>query len=280
MPTLRLLTMASAAVQVFAVLFSPIHQPVFAASGGAPLSGRQAEEFLKSAKVVKLRPVPIGVTAPQQATLTDGTITARALWKTIDVYLPVKRFQDGGMPEIGFTDSYKHECAAYELDKLLGSELVPPAVERRIRSQRGSMQLWIEDTITETERLKRKLQAPDLELWNRQIYNVRLLRQLTYDTDFNNTGNLLVDPEFRVYAIDHSRAFRLHEELRAEGDLTRFSRTLLDHLRALDAETLKQRMGRWLTKGQREALLARRDRILERAERLVAEQGEERVLFP
>ena len=117
--------------------------------------------------------------------------------------------------EIGFRDSWKHEIAAYELDKLLGLELVPPTVARKIDGVDGAIQLWLDDAITETERRRRGLHAADTAAWNRQIYTVRLLRQLTHDTDFNNTGNLLVGEGFRLWAIDHSRAFKTRKKLLA-----------------------------------------------------------------
>ncbi len=101
-----------------------------------PFEGEEAENFLKIARVLKMKSIPVGVTLPQQATVTDGVRTARAVWKTIDEHSAVKHFDGGGF-ELGFSDSYKHEIAAYELDKLLGLRLVPPTVERRIRDKWG-----------------------------------------------------------------------------------------------------------------------------------------------
>ena len=202
------------------------------------------------------------------------------MWKTIDEYAPVKDFHDGGPVEIGFRDSWRHEIAAYELDKLLGLDLVPPTVRRRIRGVEGAVQLWLDDTITETQRRKRGLGAPDAAAWNRQIHTVRLLRQLTHDTDFNNSGNLLVSEGFRLWAIDHSRAFKTRKTLLAPNDLQRFPAAALERLRGLEASQLSGALGSWLTKRQRAALLARRDLIVERADRLIAERGAMVVLLP
>ncbi len=260
---------------VFALL-----APAAVASGEeSPLVGAAAEQFLRTARVTLTEEIPIGVTDPQRLTLTDGTRTARAVWKTIDEYAPVKEFHDGRPAEIGFRDSWKHELAAYELDKLLGLNLVPPTVARRIRGREGALQLWIEDARTETDRRAAGDQPPEAEAWNRQIYTVRLLRQLTHDTDFNNTGNLLVTADYRVWAIDHSRAFKIRRNLIAPDDLARFPAALLERLRRLTAAELEQATDDWLTRRQRETLLARRDRIVARADRLVAEQGAAAVLF-
>jgi hypothetical protein len=245
-----------------------------------PLTGRQAEEFLRTARVIESEAVGAGVTLPQRLTLTDGEYTVRAVWKTINEYAPVKDFHDGRPVEIGFRDSWKHEIAAYELDKLLGFDLVPPTVARRIRGVDGSIQLWLEDAMTETERRKHGLQTPDSAAWNRQVHTVRLFRQLTHDTDFNNTGNLLVGGDFRLWAIDYSRAFKTRKKLLAEDDLKRFQAGQLERLRQLQAAELEAATKDWLSKRQRDALLARRDLIIRRADRLLAEQGRDVVLIP
>ncbi len=246
----------------------------------SPDDREEAERFLQTAKVVDKSNIPIGVTRPQRLELSDGERSASAVWKTVQIYRPIQHFQDGGPPEIGFRDNYKHEVAAYELDKILMLNLVPPTVERRIRGQWGSLQLWLEDVISEQERMERKLAAPDTERWAHYMYNVRLFHNLTDNSDFNNVNNLLVDRDFRIWLIDSSRAFRTNKKLISEGDLEWFSRSVLGRLRLLSDELLSEKVGRWLTKAQIRTLLLRRDLILARAELLVAERGEDAVLFP
>ena len=269
------------------VLAEPAAQPQLApqpsptpGAYGLLLRGAEAEEFLRTGQVIKKKPIGKGVTNPYQLTLTDGTRTLKAVWKTIDVSkFGITQFDRGGF-EVGFRDTYKFEIAAYELDKLLGLELVPPTVERQIGGENGSMQLWVESATTEWDRRAKKVIPPDTESWNRQIYNVRLLHQLTYDSDYTNISNVLSDPSFKVYAVDFSRAFRIHDKLLSEKDLTRFSRSALDRLRALERASLVERLGSWLTGPEIDGLLKRRDKILAVAERRVGEKGEAAVLFP
>jgi len=246
---------------------------------GLPLKGAEAESFLRTADVVRRKGLPVGITRSYQLTLSDGARTHKAAWKVIDEYKPgVTRFQEGGF-EVDFRDSFKYEIAAYELDKLLGLDLVPPTVERVIEGERGSLQIWVEGCMTEADRKKRKLEVPDVEPWNAQMYDVRLLHQLTYNSDHANIRNILIDPEFRVYAIDFSRSFRTHRELMGEKDLARFSRATLERLRSLDKALLTEKLGRWLRDPEIDALLARRDVILALVQRRIAEQGEARVLY-
>jgi len=153
-------------------------------------------------------------------------------------------------------------------------------IERSIDGKTGSLQLWVEGAMTDADRKQRGLEDREPDRWNQQIYKVRLMHQLTYNTDFRNIRNVLVDPEFQVYAIDFSRAFRTQTFLMAEKDLARFSRGALDRLAELDEPTLKQKLGRWLQARQISALLKRRDKILALAQKLVAEKGEAAVLYP
>ena len=247
---------------------------------GLPLAGEEAEAFLRKARALNRTPIGEGITRPDRVTLTDGTRTCRAVWKTIhDRRIGLQRMDRGGY-EFDFRDSWKSEVAAYELDKLLGLSLVPPTVERSLFGRTGSLQVWVEAAMTEDERKRRGLEAPDAAAWNAQMHKVRLLHQLTYNTDYRNVRNLLVDPAFRVYAVDSSRAFRIQEELLTPQDLVSFSRAVLERLAALDRPTLEARLGAWLGGRQIDGLLARRDRILALVKERIAEKGEEAVLYP
>jgi len=247
---------------------------------GSFSSREDAEHFLRTAEVVSIKPLGRGVTLSHVVTLTDGERTARAVRKTIDEYIPVKRFNDGGPPELGFRDSYKSEIAAYELDRLIGLDQVPPTVERKIRGETGSLQLWMDDCITEGERRREGVEPPDAGRWNQQMRRVKVFFQLIQDVDYVNLSNLLIDPEFKVYKIDSSRAFRTQTSILDPEKPSRYSRELLAGLKSLDEPTLKKQLGKWLSKVQRTKLLQRRNLIIQRAERLIAERGEESVLYP
>jgi hypothetical protein len=246
---------------------------------GLPLRGEAAEAFLRTAEVVSRKGIGTGITHPDRYTLSDGTRTHDAVWKTIDEFKRGVTRLEGGAVIVDFADSYKHEIAAYELDKLLGTDLVPATVERNFGRTRGSLQMWVEGAMTEADRQQKKLAPPDNQSWNAQMYKVRLLHQLTYDTDYRNIRNVLVDPSFRVYAIDFSRAFVFYGELLSEKELARFPRSVLEALKTLDRPTLDAKLGPWLDGGRIEGLLKRRDRILALAARRVQEKGEAAVLY-
>lgn len=246
---------------------------------GLPLRGEAAEQFLRTAEVVHKKSLGLGITHSDQYTLSDGTRTLKAVWKTIDEFKRgVTRLEGGGLI-VDFADSWKHEVAAYELDKLIGLGLVPPTVERTFGRTHGSLQMWVEGAMTEADRKQKKIEPPDPVAWNQRMYGVRLLHQLTYNTDSRNIRNVLFDASFHVHAIDFSRAFMSYGELRSKDELTRFSRAALDALKALDRPTLDAKLGKWLTGAQIESLLKRRDKIVALAAERVQKQGEAAVLY-
>jgi hypothetical protein len=250
-------------------------------ASGLPLEGAEAEEFLRSAEVIDLRYLEgQALTRPQRATLSDGNRTVRALFKTINEDRAKVKLSNGETIT-NFKDSYYNEIAAYKLDRLLGLGVVPPCVKRRVGAKQGSMCLWVEGAMTEWERDKeKKLRPPDIEAWNRQMHTIRLFLQLTYDFDYLNTRNLLIDEDWKIYKIDSSRSFRNEHKLRDPSELERFSRAVLESLRQLDADEVQTALKESLSKPQIKGLLARRDLILEVAEQRVAEKGEEAVLYP
>ncbi|MCP4204669.1 MAG: hypothetical protein GY769_22400 [bacterium] len=241
---------------------------------------RDAEDFLQTAEVVEIKPLGKGVTLSHLVTLSAEGLNAKAVWKTIDEYMPVRHFDDGGFPELGFRDSYKSEIAAYRLDRLIGLNQVPPTVERKIRGEDGSLQLWIEDCMTEGERRRKALAPPDAKRFNEQMRRAKVFFQLIHDVDYVNLSNLLIDPDFTVRKVDSSRAFRTQTKILDPESPDRYSRPLVEGLRRLDEDSLKETVGAWLSKKQRSTLLHRRDLILERTERLIAERGEKSVLYP
>jgi hypothetical protein len=257
-----------------------------AAAAGAPapptpLFGDEVADFLRTAEVVEVVDLKSkGITNPRKATLSDGNRTIDAVFKTVDTFHDKVRLTTG-RTVFRLKDSYRNEIAAYELARLLGLDLVPPTVERKIGGRSGSLTVWVYDSMTEWDRAKVKMiPPPDPVAWNEQMHVVRLFMQLTWDTDYNNGSNLLIDPNWKIWKIDSSRAFLADKNLRREGTLTHFSRRVLASLEELTREDLDERLGPWLERHQINALWARRARILKLAEKRVAERGEAEVLFP
>ncbi|HSL21055.1 MAG TPA: hypothetical protein VK886_05930 [Vicinamibacterales bacterium] len=241
---------------VLALAFAP------GASSQAPLSDAQVEQFLKTARVGKTRTTGKGITASTRATLSDGALTHDAHIQTIDERKGVFESRDG--VEFNFRDSWVFNVAAYRLDRLLGLNLVPVSVSRRWRAAPGAFTWWVDDVMMdEGERLKKGLRSPDSARWNRQMQMVRLFDQLIANTD-RNIGNVLITSDWRIWAIDHTRAFRTQKTLKSPKNITSCDRQVFERLKQLDQPTIEREMGEMLSPDEINALLARRDAILAR----------------
>jgi hypothetical protein len=243
------------------------------------LQSPETEQYLRDAKIVRLGKTLGGVTQSRQAILELNGVTHFAVFKTIDERRSGLTDFAGGGGEINFQDSWRTEIPAYELDKLLGLGMVPVTVARAFEGKEGSLQAWVELPMSEAERLKKKIPAPNAEAWNRQIHKVRAFDNLIYNTD-RHANNIWISKDWRVILIDHSRTFRNFDVLRAENDLVRFSRSMLEAMDKLNKATLTEKMSKYLDAFQIEGVLKRRDLIVARARRLAKERGEAAVLFP
>jgi hypothetical protein len=247
------------------------------AADDATPSKEQIKQFLLNAKVVSSKQASKGITGTWRLTLNDGTMTHDASFQSIDEHKPLKQLAQG--TEMNFVDSYKYNIAAYELAELIGlDDIVPVYVERKWGGNTGSLSWWLPVKMDEVERHKQKLTAPDPEAWNNKMYKIRVLDQLVADSDVNLT-NVLIGQNWEIWRIDFTRAFRLNKEPKNPEDLVRCDRQLLEKLKALDGNALAEKTHRYLTKDEVKAVMARRDKIVAQFQTMIAEKGENEVLY-
>lgn len=253
-------------------------QQAAAVSAEPKLTEEQIRQFLLTANVVKSRQSRKGITSPYRLTLSDGALTHDASFQAIDERKTMMQFS-GGRTEVNFRDSYHYNIAAYELAKLLGlGDMMPVTVERKWSGKTGSLTWWLDVMMDEGERLQQKRQSPDVDGWNEQMHRIRVFAQLVYDTDRNLT-NILISPEWKIYMIDFSRAFRLYHDLENAKNLTRCDRQLLEKLRQLDRSQVELKTKAHLNKMEIDGVMARRDKIVAYFEQLTAQRGESAVLY-
>ena len=250
----------------------------WAATDEPNLSKEQIKQFLLTAKVVSSHGSKKGITDTSRLTLSDGTVTHDASFQSVDEHSSVKKFADG-RTEVNFVDSYKYNLAAYALAELVGfDDMMPVYVERKWEGHSGSLSWWLPIKMDDAERMKQKLEPPDKDAWNNQMYKIRVFDALVYDTDPNLT-NVLIGEDWKLWRIDFSRAFRDFKELKDPKDLVRCDRQFLEKLKALNADQLTEKTKQYLSKDEIKAVMARRDKIVAQFQKLIAEKGENEVLY-
>ena len=242
------------------------------------LTDAEMEAFLKTAKIIDRKKLDVGTTGASRVTLSDGKLTHDAQFQSVDVFKPTFRGAEGTV-EKNFRDSYKFNIAAYRLGKLLGIETIPMSVEREVDGKLGSMTWWVDNIwITEVERRDKGIKPPASQFWVDALNIIRVFDQLIYNTD-RNQGNLLITPEWKVWMIDHTRAFRTQVAMQKKNALPgRVDHKLLAALRQLDPAQVKQALGGYLRPEEINGILGRRDLIVAHFNREIKQKGEDSVL--
>ena len=239
----------------------------------------QMRDFLLKAKVIERQRVGKGLTGISGLTLSDGRITQDAAFQTIDEERPAVVLSTGQV-ERNFKDSYKFNIAAYELSRILGlGDMMPVTVERRIDGVTGSLSWWLPFKIDEEQRMKKNIQPPDVDAFNKQYCKMLVFSELVCDID-RNLGNILYSEDWHMWMIDFSRAFRVNPDLATPKNLIRCWRPLLEKLRQLDVAALKEiKDKKWLSDMEIRGMMARRDKIVACFENLIAKKGEKAVIY-
>ena len=265
-----LVGVCAACVSVAAIAQQPtpaVPQSSAPANSAPKLTDAEIEDFLLHAKVIKTKGASKGITATLRATLTDGKLTHDAQIQDIDERQAVFNGY-GGTTEFDFRDSWSFNVAGYRVDRLIGMNMVPVSVERKWRYKDAAFTWWIDDVMLDEEgRLKQKSEPPVLTTWNQQMQMVRLFDELIANVD-RNLGNLLITKDWRLWPIDHTRAFRTNHDLKKPLNVTHADRAVIDRMKALDKDSLKKATSKYLTTYQIDAILARRDAIMKRLDSL------------
>jgi len=227
------------------------------------------EFFLRAAPVVSIeKDATGGRTAPWIIGLDDGKAAMRAFFKYIHRPRPAL-----------LPTSYKYEIAAFELSKIVGLEIVPPVVEREIEDRPGSLQIFIDGCLTETERRRKRIEPPDPEAFARALENINVFENLTFAARSDPKDVLIHEDDWTVCRVDFSEAFEPSPKLIPGQDIRRCSSKLYENLTKADPGVVKNRLAPYLNEEEIRSLLERKRLILDRIAGLIREKGEESVLF-
>jgi hypothetical protein len=239
----------------------------------------QWEELLKKGKIVKMQKLGQGVTKPRRLFLKKLEDEGSGVWKC------------PSSTAAGIFDKWQCEIAAYELDKLLELNMVPPTVERRYRGRKGSFQQYCDLPMSEQMRRNENIPYPPEkeEQIEKMIFLARAFDSLIANVD-RSLQNIRFTPDWRLILIDHSRSFRSskdHREQLMYGKygkrkplgFSRLPRKFVEKVKSLDYNKIKKAVGFYLTSEEINAVLARKELLLKEIDEMIQERGEDDVLY-
>jgi len=252
----------------------------FRGPDGKPLPFADDDEllaWLRDADVVEVREIGEGITRPRRLTLEKDGVTARVVFRNVSERKPIANVGPGRR-ETNLRDFYGYEPVAYRLSRLLGLDRIPPAELYSYLGEKGSIQIWIEKAMNERRRRETNTTPPDSVRWKRQLQTMLVWNEVVGNTD-PNMGNILYGPNWEIYLIDHTRAFRQSKDLLHGEEIDGCPRRFYERLRTVSDDEIRAIGRDLLNPGEIRGLLARRARIVELLDRLVRERGEAAVLF-
>jgi hypothetical protein len=231
---------------------------------------KETEKYLKKATISNRR--PSGTRGDSYFVHLDvGGIKKRG-------FLKFSNYQRPRVP----TDSYIYGLAAYELDKLLDLNIIPPVVERNLGGRKGSLQILVSLLWDEGERRLKKIAPPDPENFFNTLEEIKIFEYLVYDTSLcqqSDLQDILITDEWKVWRVDFSEAFKPLPKLIEGCEITRCSRKLYQNLQQIKNKKIKSKLKKYLNKDEIDALLERKKLIIETVQKLIEDKGEAAVLF-
>jgi hypothetical protein len=226
----------------------------------AGLDDDALEQWLGEAEVAGVEDVGAGITKPRRVTLRKDGVELRAVFKEVST---ADRSSSDRRAEINASDRFEYELAAYQLDRLLGLDMVPVTIQRTVAGRRGILQFWAEDSVNVRQLLEQGKQAQGWCPAGPQYSLMNVFDVLIHNSD-RTQENALFTRDGMLLLIDHSRAFRTlrtNPRLLYKGGV-QVPPALAERLRRLDRQALQAKLGPYLDSRQIDALLKRRDRLL------------------
>lgn len=162
---------------------------------------------LKHGDETEVQPIGRGIHRPYRITFSEGVeigsvTTKQAVMKTVYCQFENKRYCQSVDLSISGPE---RELLSYELDKVLGFDLVPPVVGREIaRMGFGSLQAWVSEPTAWEWNTKGYDYRKDLR--NPWLHRLAAFDFIRGEID-RHANNWLMDVNRRVYAIDNGYSF-------------------------------------------------------------------------
>jgi hypothetical protein len=225
------------------------------------LSDQQLEEFLSTAEVKGVKEIAIRGLTVSLVELKGKGLHLRAFFGSGEEKAPRGKKES----DVRLRRS-RHEIAAYWLDRRLGFRLVPVAIPRKIGGKPGFLEIWMEAAIDKPWIEEQSMLEHIMEELKEEVDKAWVFSALIDVEPRLDEAIMVIPEERRVVLADNTKSFSHFPEIQER--FLPYLRGLQDPalelaLRSLDREELSAGLKDYLSDGEIDALLKRRDRILE-----------------
>ena len=235
-------------------------------SGQEELADALLERFLARAKIENVEELRRGDRRFLLVALKDEGLHLRAIFGSADEAVPADLSAQAPRPR-----RYRHELAAYRLDRMLGLDFVPVTVERKLEQKNGALQLFLEGAV-DLPYIQEHGRYDLLYGLEAEVREAIIFSALVGSRDRIDAAKMLLPEKGRVMIADSTRGFPLSEDAKEilsrrvgefdPGPCRPMDARLELKLGELNKKMLQEELGDYISPQQIDALLGRRDRIL------------------
>jgi hypothetical protein len=219
-------------------------------------------EFLRTADIKDCKLGQDGVRFAKICDLEGQGLYLKALFQSVDEKAGEVEEEPRSVPR-----TYRNEIASFLIDRLMNIGLVPATVERSVEGVPGSLQIWLDSAVDEgLIEIYGKTKFLDDDLVDKLSQAEAFMAFMDIHEAHPSIGLMYLPLEHRFQIADVTKAFSTETEINPDlmsPPCPPFSPKRRLELLEVSHRAIKDIAGQYLSDEQIEALLARRDRILE-----------------
>lgn len=220
----------------------------------------QLLEFLRTAKITEpCQEETRGLRFAKICELESKGLHLRAVFQSVDEQPGAVAEEPTSVPR-----TWRNEVASFHLDRLFRIHMVPATVERAVEGVPGSLQIWLESAVDmkllETYDQMHLLDGMEDSL----ILADAFLALMDVHAAYHMVGMMLLPMERRLQIADSTKAFSTSPEINSELLTPPCGPFAPDHelyWSTITRADIERAIGKYLSREQIDALLARRQKI-------------------
>jgi hypothetical protein len=229
----------------------------------------QLELYLAAAEIAAVdKETESGRTGGWDVILEKDGVRHKARFKQVNKHRP-----------IFLADSFQYELAAYALNRMLSQTIVPPMVPRQIDGVSGSLQIFMENCIQQSDFVRGNQKPPDPVIFEQAKVVIEIFELLTADECHDMEDTLIQLDSWKICRIDFSEAFKPRPSLSSDCTISSCSRSLYRALKELAREDLTAKLSDYLNADELDGLWQRAGLIIRQLDDLIKTSGEDKILF-